>query len=161
MNDDDDNDDEPEFHVRYIKDTTLDNGHGYWEEYDVSRKCWMRICDECMEKVCRASTVFCNYHHQQRHKKAIMLTTSNVKKKTKRVNKNVSRKMKKAMVLLPTQVNTEVSHWQGREIIHSSLLLFEIEPTVNDENESPSMVISVSSSLTKEQIVRVNFAMTK
>lgn len=110
---DDDNDDEPAFHVRYIKNTTLDNGHGFWEEYDVSKKCWMRICDECMGKVCRASTSFCTYHHQLRQKKAITLATPNVKKKTKRVNKNVTRKMKKVMPLSPTQV----SQWQRKAIV--------------------------------------------
>ena len=104
----DDHDDEPAFHVRYVKDATLDNGHGYWEEYNAAKKCWTRICDECMEKVCRASASFCTYHHQQRQKKAITLKTSNVKKKVKRVNKNVTRKLKAAMPLLPTHVDAEV-----------------------------------------------------
>jgi hypothetical protein len=62
---DDDDDDEPLFHRRYILDSSVENKHGYWEDYDRINKTWFRLCDKCLKKICRSSTYLCTIHYNQ------------------------------------------------------------------------------------------------
>jgi hypothetical protein len=105
---DDDDDYEPQFRQRYINDPSVENKHGYWEDYNRINKTWFRLCDKCMTKVCRSSTYLCTFHYNQLKKR-----------KSKLLKENLS---------------------------SNRIPMEEI-------NESLGIVISISSSLTKKQIV--------
>jgi len=139
---DDDDDYEPFFHVHYIKDETVENKYGYWEEYNVLKKSWFRLCDECVKKVCKSSESLCALHYNKENKPK--KNTKNMKKKTKRLNTNTKKR------------NTK------RKIPLKDLTDVKIEEIANEEmNESLGIVISISSSLNKKQISQVKEFITK
>ncbi len=68
-NDDhDDDDEEVFFHRRYNTDKPLEDEDGYWEEYDIFKKTWFRLCDECLEKVCKSTETLCAFHYNKENK---------------------------------------------------------------------------------------------
>jgi len=73
-----DDDDEPLFRIRYV------NKDGYWEQYNRMKKSWFRLCDECVEKVCKSSNNLCTLHYTQQNKSKTR--RKNIKKKSKRLN---------------------------------------------------------------------------
>jgi hypothetical protein len=94
-------DDEPLFRIRYV------NKDGYWEQYDRMKKSWFRICDECVEKVCKSSNNLCKLHYTQRKKikkKPKRLNTNIKKKKSKRLNTNIKRKITKRKTIIDDKV---------------------------------------------------------
>jgi hypothetical protein len=98
------NDDEPLFRVRYVKNKPIENKRNYWEKYDISKKSWFRLCDECVKKVCKSSESLCTFHYNKEKKSKI-----NMKKKLKRLNPKVKKKNNKQK--LPTEAISDTKVW--------------------------------------------------
>jgi hypothetical protein len=102
----DDDDDEPAFHVRYITDKSIENKDGYWEQYDIMKKSWFRLCDECVNKVCKSSKSLCTFHYNKENN--LKKKTKNIKKKSKRLNTNLKKKPNKQKLPLETIIDDKV-----------------------------------------------------
>ena len=102
--------DEPVFHVRYIEDGLMKSKGGYWEKYDLFKKTWFRLCDECSRKVCKSSESLCIFHYNKENKlkKKAILKSVDARKNTKRLNNVIRRKNKKGEFSLESVINTKV-----------------------------------------------------
>lgn len=117
--------DEPYFRVCFHGLDLNETKDQFWTEYNRSTRTWSRICLECSEKVCDLSFYFCQFHSNKENK-----TKKNLKRQLKRLNQ--------------------------RRLKNNSLALNTISNDIDDgfTHNTNAIVISISSSLTKKQIVK-------